>query len=86
MCISKNLELNCFGPTGLFLWDYINLPVVKLKSEVMQVVTEGLVALMKETSVSKESIYIIYKIFSSQHISECFNVFMNHLFDVPVIP
>ncbi|MCJ8737155.1 hypothetical protein PDJAM_G00020570 [Pangasius djambal] len=35
---------------GLFLWDHINLPVVKLKSEVMQAVIEGLVALMKETT------------------------------------
>ncbi|XP_017332547.1 epithelial cell-transforming sequence 2 oncogene-like isoform X2 [Ictalurus punctatus] len=35
---------------GLFLWDHINLPFVKLKSEVMQVVIEGLVALMKETT------------------------------------
>ncbi|GAA6102395.1 epithelial cell-transforming sequence 2 oncogene-like isoform X1 [Tachysurus ichikawai] len=35
---------------GLFLWDHINLPVLKLKPEVMQVVIEGLVALMKETT------------------------------------
>ncbi|KAB5562557.1 hypothetical protein PHYPO_G00019220 [Pangasianodon hypophthalmus] len=35
---------------GLFLWDHINLPVVKLKSEVMQAVIEGLVALMKENT------------------------------------
>ncbi|KAI5102070.1 epithelial cell-transforming sequence 2 oncogene-like isoform X2, partial [Silurus meridionalis] len=36
---------------GLFLWDHVNLPVLKLKSEVIQAVIEGLVALQKETSV-----------------------------------
>ncbi|KAI5610786.1 epithelial cell-transforming sequence 2 oncogene-like isoform X2 [Silurus asotus] len=35
---------------GLFLWDHVNLPVLKLKSEVIQAVIEGLVALQKETS------------------------------------
>ncbi|XP_053365179.1 epithelial cell-transforming sequence 2 oncogene-like [Clarias gariepinus] len=35
---------------GLFLWDHINLPVVRLNSDVMQVVIEGLVALFKETT------------------------------------
>ncbi|KAK3563267.1 hypothetical protein QTP86_019335 [Hemibagrus guttatus] len=35
---------------GLFLWDHINLPALKLKSEVMQVVIEGLVELIKETT------------------------------------
>lgn len=53
MSIIRNIELPYIGPTGLFLWDHINLPVLKLKPEVMQVVIEGLVALMKETTVSR---------------------------------
>lgn len=72
----------CFGPTGLFLWDHINLPFVKLKSEVMQVVIEGLVALMKETTVSKETVPYTEYIFNSQLTYEHFNVFMKHLSDV----
>ncbi|KAF5901745.1 epithelial cell-transforming sequence 2 oncogene-like isoform X1, partial [Clarias magur] len=35
---------------GLFLWDHINLPVVRLNSDVTLAVTEGLVALLKETT------------------------------------
>ncbi|XP_017564290.1 epithelial cell-transforming sequence 2 oncogene-like isoform X3 [Pygocentrus nattereri] len=35
---------------GLFLWDHITLPLFTLKSEVTQVLIEGLVALLKEKS------------------------------------
>ncbi|KAK2878446.1 hypothetical protein Q8A67_019237 [Cirrhinus molitorella] len=34
---------------GLFLWDQIKMPVISLKSEVMQCLVHGLVALMNET-------------------------------------
>ncbi|KAK7153209.1 hypothetical protein R3I93_011187 [Phoxinus phoxinus] len=34
---------------GLFLWDHIKMPVISLKSEVMQCLVRGLVALMNET-------------------------------------
>ncbi|XP_062863960.1 epithelial cell-transforming sequence 2 oncogene-like [Trichomycterus rosablanca] len=34
---------------GQFLWDHINLPVMNLKSEVIQVLIQGLVAVLKET-------------------------------------
>uniref|UniRef100_A0A8B9K5P9 DH domain-containing protein n=2 Tax=Astyanax mexicanus TaxID=7994 RepID=A0A8B9K5P9_ASTMX len=34
---------------GLFLWDYINLPAVSVKSEFTQILIEGLVTLTKET-------------------------------------
>ncbi|KAG1971546.1 epithelial cell-transforming sequence 2 oncogene-like [Pimephales promelas] len=34
---------------GLFLWDHIKMPVISLKSEVMQCLVRGIVALMNET-------------------------------------
>jgi len=40
--------------TGLFLWDHIKMPVISLKSEVMQCLVRGIVALMNETPVSKK--------------------------------
>ncbi|XP_035388387.1 epithelial cell-transforming sequence 2 oncogene-like isoform X2 [Electrophorus electricus] len=33
---------------GVFLWDHINLPVITIKSEVIQVLTEGLVEVIQE--------------------------------------
>lgn len=81
VCLIKMIELQRFVPTGLFLWDYINLPVVKLKPDVMQFVIEGLVTLMNETIVSKESLYaVIYNIFNSHSIYEPFKVFINYLY------
>ncbi|RXN19116.1 epithelial cell-transforming sequence 2 oncogene-like protein [Labeo rohita] len=50
--------LNVRAPTGictgsyqhsLFLWDHIKMPVISLKSEVMQCLVHGLVALMNES-------------------------------------
>lgn len=40
--------------TGLFLWDHIKMPVISIKSEIMECLIQGLVALMNETPVSKK--------------------------------
>ncbi|KAA0711297.1 Epithelial cell-transforming sequence 2 oncogene-like [Triplophysa tibetana] len=34
---------------GLFLWDHIKMPVISIKSEIMECLIQGLVALMNET-------------------------------------
>lgn len=40
--------------TGLFLWDHIKTPIMSIKSDVMECLIQGLVALMNETPVSKK--------------------------------
>ncbi len=56
VCVYSTIFPVCVAFPGLFLWDHIKMPVISLKSEVMQSMLHGLVALMNETPVSKTHI------------------------------